>query len=115
MRISDAQKAFLIIMLLKDVKGCVYMQHKTDLVMAYIDKLLLVLFRHLSQTVVFARKVSFQSRQSLDGHSLHLTPLRACAGRGQTEATDTAASAHTGRQHIFVIKYPRGDLHQTVT
>lgn len=80
---------------------------------SYIDKLLLVLFRHLSQTVVFAWEISFKSRQSLDDHSLHLTSFSACAGRWQAEATDTAASAHTGWQHIFVIKNPRGDLHQT--
>lgn len=108
------QKVFLIIMLLKDGEGCLYMLRSTDLLKAYINKLLLVPFRHLSQTVVFAYKISFQSRQSLDDHSLHLTSFRACAGRGQTEATDTAASTHAGWQHIFVIKYPRGDLHKTV-
>lgn len=100
-------------MLSKDGKGWLCMLHSTGIVIAYINKLLLFLFRHLSQTVVFAWEIAFKSRQSLDGHSLHLTSFSTGAGRGQAEATDTAASAYTGWQHIFVIKNPRGDLHQT--
>ncbi len=71
----------------------------------HVDKSLLLLFSHFIQAVVMTREVSLQASQGLDRDPFDFTSLRAAAGRGKAEATDTAACAYTGGQDVLFIKH----------
>lgn len=76
----------------------------------HINKLLLLLFRHVSQAVVASGQVSLQARQGRDHHPLHLTALSPRTGRGEAQPADTAAGPDAGRQDVVLIEHAAGYL-----
>lgn len=61
----------------------------------YINKLLLILLRHISQAIVFSSKVSFQPSQRSDHDIFYFSPLCPRTGWGKAETSDTATSTYT--------------------
>lgn len=75
--------------------------------------MLLLSVSHLSQAVVATAQVPLQAGQGHHHHTLHLTALRARAGRRKAQSTDAAAGTHSGRQHVALVEHSRGDLRAT--
>ena len=76
----------------------------------HIDEPLLLLISHLSQTVVSSGQVTLKAGERRDDHALYLAALGAGARRGQAQATDAAACAHTGGENVAFVEHPRVDL-----
>lgn len=79
----------------------------------YINELLLLLLRHLTEPVVPSRQVSGEAVQRLHCHLLHLSPLGTGAGWRQAQPTDAAPSPHPGREHIALVEVAKLYLEQT--
>ena len=76
----------------------------------HVNELLLLLVCQVLQAVVASGQVSLQAGQGRHHHPLHLTALRPGAGGGEAQPADTAPSADTGRQDVFVVKHAIGYL-----
>lgn len=77
---------------------------------AHVDQLLLLLLRHLGQTVVSPSQVALQASQGVHHHPLHLPSLCSGAGGGEAQPPDAAARPHPARQHVALVKLRRVDL-----
>lgn len=76
----------------------------------HLNKLLLLLLRHLTEAVVLARQLPGQATQGFCCDSLHLPPFCPGAGWRQPQATDAAASPDPRGKHVALIKVAPLDL-----